>query len=239
MTSEGHAGRTILDLGLADNYDELFALMMRCSSFEQEHGAWLRERYAEIVPMVLPDALRCVETGDALAESSRVAIRSSAEAMRGTAIPLSVVLRGGVPAIRVFGTFMRGRFPLLGPRDLAVVLGRAALISHELGACWVEVFAGSESSTDGDSLDLIAVPGEVESPALEMLILAATGQSNEQIADATDYSVHAVKWHLARVMRSWRVGNRAALVSVAFVRGVLTSRSSQPERPARRTGSDD
>ena len=131
------------------------------------------------------------------------------------------------------------RFPLLGPRDLAVVLGRAALISHELGACWVEVFAGSESSTDGDSLDLIAVPGEVESPALEMLILAATGQSNEQIADATDYSVHAVKWHLARVMRSWRVGNRAALVSVAFARGVLTSRSSQPERPARRTGFDD
>lgn len=198
--------------------------MMRSSSFDHEHGDWLRERYAEIVPVVLPDALRCIETGGALAEASRAAIRSSAAAMSSADVPLAVVLRGGVPAIRAFGAFMQCHVPTLGPADLAVALGRAALISHELGACWVEVFAGGEPAVDGDNLDLVAVPGDVESPALEMLALAATGHSNEQIATETDYSVQAVKWHLARVMRTWRVGNRAALVSVAFVRGVLTSR---------------
>lgn len=233
MSADDRAAPRRLDLGLVSHHDEIFASMMRSSYFEHAHGPWLRDRYAEIVPVVLPDALRCIETGAALAESSRAAIRSSAAAVSSADVPLAVVLRGGVPAVRAFGGFMHGHLPALGPGDIAVALGRAALISHELAACWVEVFAADETTVDGENLDLVAVRGDVESPALEMLALAATGHSNEQIAIETDYSVQAVKWHLARVMRTWRVGNRAALVSVAFVRGVLTSRPP-PERPRRR-----
>lgn len=224
-----------IELNLAARRDELVALMMGASEFDHDHGAWLRDRYAEMIPIVLPDVLGCIETGDALAESSRTAIRSSAAAMSTADIPLAVALRGAVPGVRVFAAFILSHFPTLGPCDLAVVLGRAALISHELGACWVEVFAGGEAHVDGENLDLVGVPGDVESPALEMLALAAAGHSNEQIAGETDYSVQAVKWHLARTMRTWRVGNRASLVSVAFVRGVLTSRPA-PGRPSRRRG---
>ncbi|MGX9899497.1 response regulator transcription factor [Arthrobacter sp. SA17] len=57
-----------------------------------------------------------------------------------------------------------------------------------------------------------------------MVALLAAGRSNEQIAEALDYSPQAVKWHLARIMRSWKVGNRAALVSVAFLRGALCAK---------------
>lgn len=70
----------------------------------------------------------------------------------------------------------------------------------------------------------MSVPGSVAGPVLEMIALVASGRSNEQIAGETDYSPQAVKWHLARLMRLWKVDNRASLVAVALVRGVLSAR---------------
>jgi len=228
---------TALAFGLSNHCDELFALMMSGATFDADdpHGCWLRDRYAEIVPMVLPDVLRSVETGIALTTASRQAIRQSAMRARQSDIPLTVVLRGAVPAMRAFGVFVQSWDHAFDARELAVVMGRASLIALELGACWAEAWLGdAPRPIDGDSLELVAVPGEVKSPALEMLALAASGRSNDQIAEETAYSPQAVKWHLARIMRAWRVSNRAALISVAFVRGVVVTRTARPARSAER-----
>jgi DNA-binding CsgD family transcriptional regulator len=200
------------------------------------HGPWLRERYREILPVVLPDALDALETGHRISATSVEVIRRSAIAMSDTQVPLSVVLRGSIPALRVFSSFIHARETGLAPRDVTILMGRAALIAGELGACWAEAWAQARTSgdpgdnlADGDSLDLVGVPGTAQSPGLEMLALVASGRSNDQIALATDYSPQAVKWHLARMMRQWKVDNRATLVAVALVRGVLVVR---PDRPA-------
>lgn len=230
--------KTVLRLGLSKSVDELGDAMLANDTFDltDPHGRWLQERYRDIVPTVLPDALHCMETGDMLSGASRAAIRASAVAMRGTDVPLAVMLRGGVPAVRTLSAFVQNNEIELTPREITVLMGRAALIAHELGACWVEAWtapgrrnnaATSTRSAQGEGLDLVAVPGTLESPGLEMLALAASGHSNERIAEATSYSPQAVKWHLARIMRSWKVGNRTALVAVAVVKGVLTVRTAE------------
>ena len=230
--------KKVLSLGLTDRIGELSTALLAPGLFESigSHGPWLRDRYREILPAVLPDALRAMETGARIESTSLRAIRGSAHAMWDAQVPVSVVLRGGIPAMRMFSSFIHSRETGLGPRDLTLLMGRAALIAGELGACWAESWAqtraaadSARSLTDGDSLDLVAVPGTVQSPALEMLALVASGHSNDQIALETDYSPQAVKWHLARVMRLWKVENRASLVAVALVRGVLVAR---PNRPA-------
>jgi DNA-binding CsgD family transcriptional regulator len=225
--------RRVLELRLADRVDELSAAMLVPERFRAigEHGPWLLERYREILPTVLPDAIHSMETGARITPQSLAVIRGSAAAMRDSGVPLSVVLRGSIPALRVFGAFIQARETGLSPHDLTVLMGRAALIAGELGASWAEAWAdarGSDSvrhrDAEGESLDFVAVPGTVGTPVLEMLALVASGRSNEQIAAATDYSPQAVKWHLARLMRQWKVENRASLVAVALVRGVLTAR---------------
>jgi len=225
--------RRILELRLADRLDELTAAMLAPERFRAigDHGGWLLDRYREILPTVLPDALHCMETGARISPESLAVIRNSAAAMRHSGVPLAVVLRGSIPALRVFGAFIQTRETGLNPHDLTVLMGRAALIAGELGASWAEAWADVRGSgalrhpvVEGEALDFVSVPGIVPTPVLEMLALVASGRSNEQIAAATDYSPQAVKWHLARLMRQWNVENRASLVAVALVRGVLTAR---------------
>jgi len=217
---------------------ELTAAMLATAQFDAmgPHGGWLLERYREIVPTVLPDALHCMETGRPIAAESLAVIRRSAVAMRDSPVPLSVVLRGSTPALRAFGAFIQARDTRLGPQDLTALMGRAALIAKELGASWAEAWAEAERSTPAhqdeghaDFPGFFAVHGTVPSPTLEMLAYAAAGRSTEKIAEATDYSPHAVKWHLARLMREWNVDTRTSLVAVAFARGVL--RAKPVDRP--------
>lgn len=201
-------------------------------------GRWLRLRYLEIVPVVLPEALSSLESGMPLSPRARAVIAHSAVAARESGIPLAVVLRGGVPALRVFGEQVLGHPQILARPDLVRMMKRAALIAGELGACWAESWvqargvvvssaAGPDSLlVDGAQLDLVATTADdsIREPSLEMVAMAASGASTEEIARATAYSPQAVKWHLAQVMRAWNVNNRASLVSVAFLRGVLTWR---------------
>ena len=233
LRSDTPAAKKILALGLSDRLEELCAELLVPERFAGagEYSDWLLERYREIVPSVLPDAISSMESGDRINPASLETIRNSARTMHDSLVPLSVVLRGSVPALRVFGAVVHARETRLSPRDITVLMGRAALIAGELGACWAETWAdarGSESGRravrDGQPVDFVAVPGTVDSPVLEMLALVATGHSNEQIAAATDYSPQAVKWHLARLMRLWNIDTRASLVAVALVRGVLTAR---------------
>lgn len=228
--------KRVLDLGLPELYDKLSAAMLSADGFAtSKHGSWLRERYREILPNVLPDVLACLQSGESLYPASLDAIKISAVTMGNSPVSMSVVLRGGIPALKVFSAFIRQGDTGLNARDLTVLMGRAAIIAHELAAYWAESWsearalttAGS-SAADGESLDLVPVAGTVASPALEMLALVAAGKSNHQIAEATDYSLQAVKWHLARVMRSWKVDTRTALVTVALLRGVLTHRTVAP-----------
>ncbi|WP_411698910.1 helix-turn-helix transcriptional regulator [Conyzicola sp.] len=190
-----------------------------------KHTQWLLQRYHEIAPVVLPDALRSIGTGEPLAAASLACIRASARSVRHTQVPVSVALRGAIPALRAFGAFFQSTRASLSLAETTVVVSRAGLLAHELGACWMEAWNAPETDPDAErsaiSVETVAASGEAADPAIEMVALVAAGQSTEQIAAATAYSPQAVKWHLGRLMRSWNATNRPALVSVAFMRGLL------------------
>jgi DNA-binding CsgD family transcriptional regulator len=223
---------------MTPHLDELMRVLTSSELFRHESSdnpddlLWLRERYAEIVPTVLPDAIRSISTGESLSTRACDCIRASALAARGRDIPLSGALRGGVPALRAFAAFVQAVDSTFTLRESTVIMGRAGLIAQELGACWVESWraTGVDPLTDGSTVELVAAPQHRpdDDPALEMVALAASGQSTEQIATATDYSPQAVKWHLGRLMKSWNVANRSALVSMAFVRGAIVARRRRP-----------
>lgn len=234
-TASGEPRRPIR-IELGHRTDDLVALLVDAELFDDSrHGEWLRERYAEIVPVVLPDALRCVGSGGHLSETSRACVRASANANRSVDLPFSVTLRGGVPALRAFGALVQSFDLTLTVTETTVLMGRAALIAQELGACWVEAWQAPEPISDvrvPDGPEPVAIVAKVPveddaaepSPVFGMVALAAEGASTEQIAAATAYSTQAVKWHLARLMKTWRVANRAGLVGAAFARGILVTR---------------
>lgn len=226
------------------------ALDERCSEFSELllapplHGIrpdghdWLRRRYEQIVPLVLPAALRAVERGEPLDPDCLVRLREVAAASAGDPqVDVSVVLRGALPAIRVFALVMH-----TATREHAttidhagrtmLAMSRASLVAHELGSCWAEAWAqhrggASEDATTAlgtDDIDLVASAPGLDETEERMLALAARGLSNDAIAKETAYSRQAVAWHLGRLMKSWNAPNRTALVSVAFVRGWIRTR---------------
>ena len=228
------AGSGPLRVDLAGHAADLTQVVFSAEMFDlaaggvrAAHARWLLERYREIVPIVLPDALRSIGTGESLSEASLQCIRSSARSVRHTQIPVSVALRGAVPALRAFGAFCQSIGSSMSLAETTVVMSRAGLVAHELGACWMEVWNAPETDHDAErsKISVVAVTGAAgaEDPAIGMVAMVAAGQSTEQIAAATAYSPQAVKWHLGRLMRRWNAANRPALVSVAFRRGLLTT----------------
>jgi hypothetical protein len=223
-------GFTPLSVDLSGHAAELMQIVLSVESCDltaggerAHHTRWLLERYREIVPVVLPDALHSIGTGEPLAAESLECVRASAAAVRHTPVPVSVALRGAVPALRAFGAFFQALNPRPSLAEATVLMSRAGLVAQELGACWMEVWNAPETDQDGPALSVVAAAGaaDAEDPALGMVALVAAGQSTEQIAAATAYSPQAVKWHLGRLMRRWNAANRSALVSVAFRRGLL------------------
>lgn len=199
---------------------------------------WLRSRYEQIVPIVLPAALRAVEHGEPLDPDCLARLREVAAASAGDPhVDVSVVLRGALPAIRVFALVMHTAtrqhattIDHAGRTMLA--MSRASLVAHELGSCWAEAWAqhrgerarDSVTPIGSDEIDLVASAPGLDETEAQMLALAAQGLSNDEIAKETAYSRQAVAWHLGRLMRSWCAPNRTALVSVGFVRGWIRSR---------------
>lgn len=242
-----------LGLRLDARHDEFRELLLDCSL--EDVGAagrsWLRDRYAEIVPIVLAPALAAVEHGRPVSPSCLDELR--AVARRSATCPdvdLAVVLRGALPALRIFSLVMHSAS---GGQAGALVLAmaRAAQVAHELGTCWAEEWArhrvprattaenagganGSPPSPAAPApdvaLDLVADAPDLDDVERQMLTLTAYGLSNAEIARETAYSRQAVAWHLARLMRTWRAPNRTALVSVAFVKGVIRSRIVRRDR---------
>lgn len=238
-----------LGLRLDARHDEFSDLLLDCSL--EDVGAtgrsWLRDRYAEIVPIVLGPALAAVEHGRPVSASCLDELR--AVARRSAACPdvdLAVVLRGALPALRIFSLVMHSAS---GGQAGALVLAmaRASQVAHELGTCWAEEWArhrprlvaappgGGPGGAGGPQpppaapgpdvvLDLVADAPDLDDVERQMLTLTAYGLSNAEIARETAYSRQAVAWHLARLMRTWSAPNRTALVSVAFVKGVIRSR---------------
>ena len=88
--------KKVLVFGLVDRLEELSAEMLAPERFRSlgVHGSWLLERYREILPTILPDVLCSLEGGASIDSVSFEVIRQSASAMRGSEVPLSVVLRG-------------------------------------------------------------------------------------------------------------------------------------------------
>jgi DNA-binding CsgD family transcriptional regulator len=233
-----------LGLGLDARVDEFRDLLRRCPLDEVRPAGrdWLRQRYEEIVPLVLPSALASIEHGRSLPpeclETMRAFARRSA-AQRD--VDLSVALRGALPALRVFAHVLHAA---AADRNgmLVVAMARAAHVAQELSTCWFETWAGHHvedaaspavavadppHADDGVELDLVARAPDLDDVQERMLALTAHGLSNDEIARATCYSRQAVAWHLGRLMRTWNAPNRTALVSVAFVRGVIRTRRAR------------
>jgi DNA-binding NarL/FixJ family response regulator len=244
MLRPGHPLGLQLDLRV----DEFLGLLLRCP-LDDVHPAgrdWLRMRYAEVVPLVLPDALAAVEHGRPLPAACLDALREDARRNAArTDIDLSVALRAALPALRVFALVMHAA---TADRHgvLIVAMARASHVAHELCTCWVEAWMGHRArdassravvadppAADEDvELDLVARAPDLDHVQERMLALTAHGLSNDEIARATCYSRQAVAWHLGRLMRTWNAPNRTALVSVAFVRGVIRSRRERRIRRA-------
>jgi DNA-binding CsgD family transcriptional regulator len=232
-----------LGLGLDARVDEFLELLLSCPLDDVQPAGrdWLRMRYAEVVPLVLPYALAAVEHGRPLPSACLDALREDAgrNAAR-TDVDLSVALRAALPALRVFALVMHAA---TADRHgvLIVAMARASHVAHELCTCWVEAWMGHRAReaasrpvvadpprADEDvELDLVARAPDLDHVQERMLALTAHGLSNDEIARATCYSRQAVAWHLGRLMRTWNAPNRTALVSVAFVRGVIRTRRAR------------
>ena len=258
VSGGGNGGRARLEIGLVARSDEIERALIE-QTFKDVHSDgrdWLRARYAELVPLVLRDALRSVETGEALPDECLLRLRAAAAELHDESAPMGVMLRGSLPALRVFSSIMHDSGHVTNPahmRTVVTAMGRAALVAHELGVCWIEgrndstlvssssaASGGRDDRADGTltSLELVATSPDLDDAEERMLVLAALGHSNEVIATATSYSRQAVGWHLSRIMRVWKAPNRTALVALAFVKGVLVPRRAQralpsiPSRPA-------
>jgi DNA-binding CsgD family transcriptional regulator len=244
-----------LGLCLADRA-EVFAGLLQSPSFSDvrpDGRDWLQQCYRQIVPLVLPAALHSVETGEPLPADCLRALRAvAAGSASDTEVQLSVILRGALPALRVFAAVMHETAPA-DSRQTVLAMARATRVAHELGSCWVEAWSDARSAKeravrdggaasadppprasvpvlDGGSIELVAADPTLSAAEERMLALAAYGHSNDHIARATSYSRQAVGWHLSRIMRAWKTPNRTALVAVAFVKGVLVARSA-PRAP--------
>lgn len=224
-----------LGLGLDERVDDIARLLLTppLDGIDATGHAWLRDRYAEIVPVVLPAALHAVEHGTPVAPDALAALRAlAADRATDPRVDVAVALRGAVPALRVFTLVMRtAAHEHAGSNQhlhTLVAMGRASLVAHELGTCWFEAWVGQRRRTgleDADTdVDLVATVPGLDGTEEQMLALAAQGLSNDAIARETAYSRQAVAWHLGRLMRACGAPNRTALVSVAFVRGWIRAR---------------
>ena len=136
-----------LGLGLPERVDD-FARLLQNPSFSDvrdDGQAWLQHCYAEIVPLVLPAALHAVESGEPLpAECLRSLRAVAAGSASDTDVQLSVILRGALPALRVFAAFMHETAPA-DPRQTVLAMARATRVAHELGSCWVEAWSDARA----------------------------------------------------------------------------------------------
>ncbi|ANP74580.1 helix-turn-helix transcriptional regulator [Cryobacterium arcticum] len=137
-----------LGLGLPDRVDD-FARLLQNPSFSDvrdDGQAWLQRCYAEIVPLVLPAALHSVESGEPLPAECLRALRAvAAGSASDTDVQLSVILRGALPALRVFAAFMHETAPA-DPRQTVLAMARATRVAHELGSCWVEAWSDARAT---------------------------------------------------------------------------------------------
>ncbi|MFC5275979.1 helix-turn-helix transcriptional regulator [Brachybacterium sacelli] len=235
-----------MGLGLDGRVEEISRLLVKAplDDIHVDGHNWLRQRYREFVPLILPTALRAVEHGapldpTALGAFRRLAAECAAEHPRGD---LSVVLRGAIPALRVFALVMQAFAQEPGARTL-LAMSRASLIAHELSTCWVEAWWSRDSelaslspvaeNLTAEDIDLVPRTPDLEESDERMLALAAHGFSNQEISQETSYSKQAVAWRLGRLMKVWKAPNRTALVSFAFAKGWLRPRPARSRRRSR------
>gem|GEM_PF-3844931 len=228
-----------LGLGLTDYAESLASRLTLQAYGEVSDTDWLQKRYAEIVPLVLVDALEAVERGEPMPETTLAAVRRHAAACSEPVSP-GTVFRGALPALRVFGEVLHLTIRA-DPTKAFVAMARASAVAGELGSSWAEgwdeVRHPEDVGTAGSVLTGAPGAGEVGStivavdiagPDAQMLLLAAGGSSNAEIAEETHYSRQAVTWRLSRLMKRWNARNRAALVANGFSRGVLEVHEEPP-----------
>ncbi len=232
----GRAGGGVRDgpaVALADRADEVVAALLALphDDLPEPARSWLREQYGRVVPVVVPDALAAIDRGTAPSPECLARLRRLAARSRGDGGALPPTLHGGLPALRVFAGFVRR--DVRGERAV-LLLARGGLVAQQLAGAWLEGWFAPRCEGDAAAVpeEDGSRPAPVEPVDEVMLELVAAGLSNTEIAEATHYSRQAVVWRLGRVMRRWRVPNRAALTAAAFVRGVLVVRSGRVRRGA-------
>lgn len=207
---------------------------------------WMRARYAELIPLVLPAALTAIEHGSPLPPDCTAALRESGR--RSAADPgvdAETVLRGALPAVRVFALVIHAAAQGRGGQAVHA-MARAVLVSQTMGICWTQAWwerrvelgitaedspppsVGPEAAQD---VEIIAAAADLDEVDEQMLTLAASGLSTERISSRTAYSRQSVAWRLGRLMKACGAPNRTALVAFAFARGWLRAR---PRRRAAR-----
>ncbi|UEJ81493.1 hypothetical protein Bra3105_11635 [Brachybacterium halotolerans subsp. kimchii] len=225
-----------LGLGIDDRVDE-FARLLREAPLDDigaEGREWLRSRYEEIVPLVLPAALRSVEHGVPVDPEALTALRrAAARSARDPGCEVGVVLRGALPALRVFSLVVRS-VSSAADQPTLLAMSRASFVAHELGTCWAEAWWARRSAHaptpeivdygTADEVELVSGSSDLDESDEKILSLAARGLSTERISRATAYSRQAVAWHLGRLMKACRTPNRTALVAFAFAKGWLRHR---------------
>lgn len=185
-----------LGLGIDERAEEFTRLLLDAPHDDVQGTGreWLRRRYEEIVPLVLPSALTSVEHGEPLDPACIEALRAvaveSADEGRGD---VSVVLRGARPALRVFAVVVQT--VSLDQVDRAVLaMSRASLVAQELGSCWAEawwarrVALGKEASGTAPDLSAAAM-GESPGPVVAGPVGVETAEDLQLVARAEHLDV--------------------------------------------------
>jgi DNA-binding NarL/FixJ family response regulator len=125
--------------------------------------------------------------------------------------PLPVVV---VALRRPAGWIVDNGWAVVPADDPGVVIAAARAVALGLRVFWNE-FEPDDRRAEGTG------NGELTERETEVLRLAASGSTNQEIAAALHISLNTVKYHLARVYSSLGVSRRSEMVFEAIRRGLI------------------
>ncbi|HXV92387.1 MAG TPA: LuxR C-terminal-related transcriptional regulator [Pseudonocardia sp.] len=209
-------------------------LMSVAKGTPRRYRPWLVEDYAApYMRTYLPIALQCMRHGTPPDPAVLQPIRESSAVHARNGVPLLVLLSMVRAAIGAFAGYVVKQ---AGPRRLPaaiVVLGRVAVVSHDLAHAAVDGYTGDSSNAASPRRPQVTLGPT----PMRILRLAALGHSTKEIARALHYSEQAVTYHLGQMMKQFGVPNRTALIARAVQQGAIEL--PDPASPAEDAGEGD
>lgn len=134
------------------------------------------------------------------------------------------MLRGFAATHLLNSRWATARWNAARSTSLGALRHEASGLASASAAMSPAIAAGCAPSDRVSNGTMVAKTLQLDEVDARMLELAARGHTNLEIARRLRYSRQAVEWHLGRLMRHWRVRNRASLVAEGFARGALSAR---------------